>query len=145
MSRSPMIAFVIASSLPVTFWPLAGLGIAAARSNASFDFSIAAITVPLLFGAFHAVSCFLGLPGTRKAYFVVGALLGLVMASIGTFVAHVPETVYGCLAVSSTSRYLVVRFFIVLCGASCSGLSRNLWWKDWLGNETRHRKQLNLR
>ena len=95
MSRSPMIAFVIASSLPVTFWPLAGLGIAAARSNASFDFSIAAITVPLLFGAFHAVSCFLGLPGTRKAYFVVGALLGLVMASIGTFVAHVPETVYG--------------------------------------------------
>ena len=105
MSRSPMIAFVIASSLPVTFWPLAGLGIAAARSNASFDFSIAAITVPLLFGAFHAVSCFLGLPGTRKAYFVVGALLGLVMASIGTFVAHVPETVYG---LSGGKQYLAL-------------------------------------
>lgn len=105
MAKTPLLAFVIASSLPVTFWPLAGLGISAHRANADFDFSIAAITVPLLFGAFHAVSVIAGLPNSRKAYFIVGAALGLMMASIGTFIAHVPETVYG---LTGARRYLAL-------------------------------------
>ncbi len=105
MSRSPVVAFIVASSLPVTLWPLAGLAIAAHRSNSTFDFSIAAILVPLLFGAFHAASVALKLPSSRKAYFLIGAGLGLLMASIGTFIAHVPETVYG---LTGTRRYLAL-------------------------------------
>ena len=105
MSKSPLVSFVIASSLPVTFLPLAGLGIAAYRANSDFDFSIAAIMVPLLFGAFHAVSVLAGLPNSRKAYFIWGAVLGLVMASIGTFVANLPETVYG---LTGSRKYLAL-------------------------------------
>jgi len=95
MKSSKLIAFVVASSLPVTIWPLAGLGLAAHRSGADFDFAIASIVIPLLFGSFHALSTTLALPRSRKAYFCVGAVLGLLMASIGTFIAHIPETVYG--------------------------------------------------
>jgi len=95
MSNSKLRAFIIASSLPVTIWPLAGLGIAVTRSGADFNFAIAAVLIPLMFGLFHAISIALGLPASRKAYLCVGALLGLVMSSVGTFGANVPETVYG--------------------------------------------------
>jgi len=105
MRRSPIIAFIVASSLPLTLWPLAGLAIAAHRSNSTFDFSIAAILVPFLFGTFHAISVAINLPSSRKAYFLVGAGLGLLMASIGTFLAHVPETVYG---LTGARRYLAL-------------------------------------
>ena len=105
MNNSKLLAFIVASSLPVTVWPLAGLGIAAQRSGADFDFAIAAIVIPLLFGSFHALSTAIGLPGSRKAYFLVGALLGLVMASIGTFIAHIPETVYG---LTDNRKYLAL-------------------------------------
>ena len=105
MKNSKLIAFVIASSLPVTIWPLAGLGIAAHRSGASFDFAIASIVIPLLFGSFHALSKALGLPRSRKAYLFIGATLGLLMASIGTFIAHIPETVYG---LNDNRKYLAL-------------------------------------
>ena len=105
MNKSKLLGFIVASSLPITFWPLAGLGIAAHRADADFNFAIAAIVIPLLFGMFHALSIALNLPNSRKAYFVVGALLGLVMASIGTFIAHVPETVYG---LTDNRKYLAL-------------------------------------
>lgn len=105
MLKSSLVSFVIASSLPVTLWPLGGLALAAHRSGAEFNFSIAAILIPLLFGLFHAVSTALGLPRNRRAYLLAGAALGLLMASIGTFIAHVPETVYG---LTGSKKYLAL-------------------------------------
>ena len=105
MSNSKLRAFIIASSLPVTIWPLVGLGIAVTRSGADFNFAIAAVLIPLLFGTFHAISIALGLPNSRKAYLIVGALLGLVMSSIGTFGANIPETVYG---LTDNRKYLAL-------------------------------------
>ena len=87
--------FVIASSLPISIWPLLGLGVAANRAGADFSFAIAAIAIPLLFGVFHVLTTALGLPNSRKAYLFAGAFLGLIMASIGTFIANIPETIYG--------------------------------------------------
>lgn len=105
MQNAPVTSFVIASSLPITLWPLGGLAVSAHRSGADFDFSIAAIVIPLLFGTFHVICRARGLPQSRKAYLLAGAGLGLVMASIGTFVANVPETVYGLVG---NTRYLAL-------------------------------------
>lgn len=105
MSNSKLCAFIVASSLPVTIWPLAGLGLAVTRSGADFNFVIAAVLIPLMFGIFHAISIAFGLPNSRKAYLCVGAILGLVMASIGTFAANVPETVYG---LTDNRKYLAL-------------------------------------
>lgn len=93
MKKTPLMAFVVASSLPVTIWPLLGLAIATKRSGAVFDFSVAAILVPLIFGLYHLVT---GLWLTnRKTYLLAGAVLGLMLSSLGTFMLNIPETIYG--------------------------------------------------
>ena len=105
MNNSKLLAFILASSLPVTLWPLAGLGFAISRSEANFNFAIASILIPLLFGTFHAIYVSLELPRSRKSYFFIGAVLGLLMASIGTFIANIPETVYG---LTDNRKYLAL-------------------------------------
>lgn len=105
MKKTPLTIFILASSLPVTIWPLAGLAIATNRSGAAFDFSVAAILVPLIFGLYHMAFRFLVPESNRTKYLVAGALLGLMLSSFGTLVLNIPETVYG---LTGSSRYLAL-------------------------------------
>lgn len=98
-------AFIVASSLPVTIWPLAGLAIATSRSGAEFDFSVAAIIIPLMFGLYHMLSGLVVSINSRNKYLIAGALLGLLLSSLGTLVLNIPETVYG---LSGASQYLAL-------------------------------------
>lgn len=95
MKRTPLSSFVIASSLPVIVWPLFGLAMATRRTGAEFDFSIAAIFIPLVFGAYHAATVALGVKRSPRNTLIAGAILGLFLSSLGTFVLRIPETVYG--------------------------------------------------
>lgn len=105
MKKTPLTAFIVASSLPVTVWPLAGLAIATNRSGAEFDFSVAAIVIPLIFGLYHMASGLLFRVDSRNKYLMAGALLGLILSSIGTLILNIPETVYG---LSGPSQYLAL-------------------------------------
>ena len=103
MKKTPLMSFVIASSLPVTIWPLIGLAIATNRSGAVFDFSIAAVLIPLIFGGYHLITG--RLLSSGKSYLLAGALLGLLLSSLGTFILNIPETVYG---LTGNSQYLAL-------------------------------------
>ena len=105
MKRTPFTAFIVASSLPITIWPLAGLAIAAARISANFDFSVAAILIPFIFGAFHAAIVYFKVSPSRKTMAIAGAGLGLGLASLGTFVFDIPRVVYG---LEGSSRYIAL-------------------------------------
>ena len=105
MKKTPLTAFVVASSLPVSVWPLAGLAIATHRSGAAFDFSVAAIAIPLMFGVYHMVSGLLFSIDSRNKFLIAGALLGLMLSSLGTLVLNIPQTVYG---LSGPSQYLAL-------------------------------------
>lgn len=105
MKKTPLMAFVVASSLPVTLWPLAGLAVATNRSGAAFDFSVAAIVIPLIFGLYHMLSGLLVSIDSRSKYLIAGAFLGLLLSSLGTLVLNIPETVYG---LSGPSQYLAL-------------------------------------
>ncbi len=95
MRSNIVLNFVVASSLPVTVWPLLGLAIAVHRNGATFDFSIAAILLPLMFGIYHVLTKYLGMAVSRTGAFITGALLGLILSATGTFILNLPETVYG--------------------------------------------------
>ena len=95
MKQNTLTSFIVASSLPVVIWPLFGLAVASRRSGADLDFSMVGIFIPLIFGAFNAIIYTLGINRTRKTMFFSGAVLGLMLASLGTFVLHIPENVYG--------------------------------------------------
>ena len=103
MKNNSLMAFIVASSLPITLWPLIGLAIATNRSGAEFDFSVAAVVVPLIFGVYHLVTG----PrlASRKGYLLAGAFLGLILSSLGTFVLDIPATVYG---LTGMSQYLAL-------------------------------------
>ena len=103
MKNNTLMAFIVASSLPITVWPLIGLAIATNRSGAEFDFSVAAVVVPLIFGLYHMVTAHL--VSSRKGYLLAGAALGLMLSSLGTFVLHIPEAVYG---LTGKSQYLAL-------------------------------------
>lgn len=105
MKKTPLTTFIVASSLPVTLWPLAGLAIATNRSGAEFDFSVAAIVIPLVFGLYHMITVRLFQLNSRKRFLVAGALLGLLLSSLGTLILNIPETVYG---LSGPSQYLAL-------------------------------------
>ena len=53
------------------------------------------ILVPLIFGSFNAITYTIGFTRTLKTMFLSGAALGLMLASLGVFILHVPERVYG--------------------------------------------------
>ena len=105
MKKTPLTAFILASSLPVTIWPLAGLAIATSRSGAPFDFSVAAIVIPLIFGLYHVISGQVFEINNRNKSLLAGAVLGFILSSLGTFVLNIPETVYG---LSGPSQYLAL-------------------------------------
>ena len=103
MKKTPLMTFVVASSLPITIWPLVGLAVATHRSGAVFDFSVAAVLIPLIFGLYHLVTG--SLVASRKGYLFAGAILGLMLSSMGTFVLNIPETVYG---LTGSRQYLAL-------------------------------------
>ncbi len=86
-------AFATASAIPVTLWPLAGLAIAAQRSHSDLDFSVVAISIPVMFGVYNALTVLSGIPRTRKTMLLAGAGLGFVLASIGLYLG-IPQRVY---------------------------------------------------
>jgi len=93
VKKSLIVAFATASAIPVTLWPLAGLAISARRANSDLDFSIVAISIPVMFGLYNAATVLARVPRTRMAMFLAGALLGLALASIGLYVG-IPQRVY---------------------------------------------------
>jgi len=97
-------AFVLASAVPVTVWPLAGLALAAGRAGSDLDFSIVAIAIPVLFGAYNAATVAIPMRRTRTAMLLAGAVLGLVLASIGLYLG-IPQRVYG---LDGQSQWLVL-------------------------------------
>ena len=97
MKQNALASFIVGSSIPVVIWPLFGLAVAARRSGADLDFSMVGIFMPLIFGSFNSITYAIGFNRTRKTMFLSGAVLGLMLASLGTFILHIPETVYGLL------------------------------------------------
>ena len=97
MKQNVFTAFIVGSSIPIVIWPLFGLAVAARRSGADLDFSMVGIFMPLIFGSFNSITYAIGFNRTRKTMFLSGAVLGLMLASLGTFILHIPETVYGLL------------------------------------------------
>ena len=95
MKQNVFTAFIVGSSIPIVIWPLFGLAVAARRSGADLDFSMVGIFMPLIFGSFNSITYAIGFNRTRKTMFLSGAVLGLILASLGTFILHIPETVYG--------------------------------------------------
>ena len=95
MKQNVFTAFIVGSSIPIVIWPLFGLAVAARRSGADLDFSMVGIFVPLIFGVFNSITYAIGFNRTRKTMFFSGAVLGLILASLGIFILHVPERVYG--------------------------------------------------
>ena len=95
MKQNVFTAFIVGSSIPIVIWPLFGLAVAARRSGADLDFSMVGIFVPLIFGVFNSITCAIGFNRTRKTMFFSGAVLGLILASLGIFILYVPERVYG--------------------------------------------------
>ena len=104
MQKSFFVAFIIASAIPVTVWPLAGLAIASARADSDLDFSLVAIILPVLFGLYNGATALTGIRRTRLTMLLAGALLGLVLASIGSYLG-IPQRVYG---LSEQLKWLVL-------------------------------------
>jgi len=98
-----MFYFISASSLPVTIWPIIGLAIANYKRNGDLNFAYVAITIPLIFGLVNYFTSYLKVTRTRKTMFLLGAVLGIIMAGIGSFY-NVPTRVYG---LEGAQRYLV--------------------------------------
>lgn len=104
MTKSLFAAFAIASAIPVTVWPLAGLAIASYRSGSDLDFSVVAIALPVMFGLYNAATVRIGMRRTLINMLLAGALLGLVLASIGSYLG-IPQRVY---QFSEETKWLVL-------------------------------------
>ncbi len=105
--RRAIRGFIIGSSLPATIWPLAGLGLESRHLPVgTLDWLLIGLFFPVLFGLTNALTVIL--PGGCKGLvrmLGIGAVMGLVSASIGTFLLNIPEIVYG---LHGNSRYLAL-------------------------------------
>ena len=107
MMRRAFCGFVIGSSLPATIWPIAGLGIASRELPAgTLDWFVIGLFFPVLFGLTNAVTVVLAGRKGWAAMLGIGAIMGFVSASTGTFIYKIPEIVYG---LEGDSRYLGMR------------------------------------
>lgn len=102
--KSGLKYFVIASSLPATLWPILGLAVSNIRRGGDLDFMYIAVFVPLLFGLFNLITSFVRFERNKRNMLLTGLLLGLIMASIGTF-NGIPQRVYG---LTGNMTYLVL-------------------------------------
>lgn len=92
--KSGLKYFVIASSLPATIWPILGLAISNARRGGDLDFLYVTFLVPFLFGFFNLITSFIKFDRNKINMLITGLILGLVMASVGTY-SGIPQKVYG--------------------------------------------------
>lgn len=108
-------AFIIGSSFPVIIWPFLYLGIASFLNPAtSFDFEIAALTLPIVFGFLNLVQLrFQKLSWLSKnnRYWSVGILYGLVLSLYGTFVSQLPRELF--LLPDSPIQYITIPLAIL--------------------------------
>ncbi len=106
MMRRALCGFIIGSSLLATIWPLAGLGFESRHLPAgTLNWLLIGLFFPFLFGLTNALTvCF---PGHQSwpRMLGIGAAMGFVSASVGTFALNIPEIVYG---LHGNSRYLVL-------------------------------------
>ena len=93
MFRSLFVAFTTASAIPVTLWPLAGLALGARRAGSDLDFSVVAISIPVMFGLYNAATVAAKFRRTRRNMFLAGAALGFMLASLGLYLG-IPQRVY---------------------------------------------------
>ncbi len=104
--RRALRGFIIGSSLPATIWPLAGLGFESSHLPVgTLNWLLIGLFFPALFGLTNALT--VSLPG-RKGWtemLGIGAVMGLVSASTGTFILNIPEIVYD---LHGNSRYLAL-------------------------------------
>lgn len=92
--KSGLKYFVIASSLPATLWPILGLAISTVRRDADLNFMYISLAIPLLFGLYNVLSSFVKFERNQRNMLLTGLLLGLIMASIGSY-NDIPQRVYG--------------------------------------------------
>ena len=95
-------AFVIGSSLPATIWTLTYTGLAMMKKGAAGPDILAypkvAIAIPLLFGIANVLAnigvCPAGWSYTIRMA-LVGAVFGLGLAMVGTFLLDLPRKIFG--------------------------------------------------
>jgi hypothetical protein len=104
--RQALRGLIIGSSLPATIWPLAGLGFASRHLSAgTLNWLLIGLFFPVLFGLTNALTA--SHPACRgwARMLGIGAVMGLVSASVGTFLLNIPEIVYG---LQGNRRYLAL-------------------------------------
>lgn len=104
--RRALCGFIIGSSLPATIWPLAGLGFSSRELPVgTLDWLLIGLFFPVLFGLTNALTAIL--PGRQgwARMLGIGAVMGFVSASIGTFLLNIPEIVY---ELHGNRRYLAL-------------------------------------
>ena len=106
MMRRALCGFIIGSSLVATIWPIAGLGFASRQLPAgTLNWLLIGLFFPFLFGLTNALT--VTLPGYQSwpRMLGIGAIMGFVSASVGTFTLNIPEIVYD---LHGNSRYLAL-------------------------------------
>ena len=106
MIRRALCGFIIGSSLLATIFPIAGLGIASRDLPiGTVNWLLIGLFFPVLFGLTNALTVIL--PGHQSwaRMLGIGAVMGFVSASIGTFALNIPEIVYD---LHGNRRYLAL-------------------------------------
>jgi hypothetical protein len=105
--------FIIGSSFPALFLALGGLAVGAHNNGSTYDFSFLWITISILFGLFNVLTKVLKVPRNHIHMFLAGAVLGVCLSSIGTFILNLPELIYG---LHDSSRYIALLIAPVFYG-----------------------------
>lgn len=106
MKRRVLCGFIVGSSLLATIWPIAGLGFESRNLPVgTLNWLLICLFFPCLFGVTNALTVIL--PGHDRwpRMLGIGAVMGFVSASVGTFILNIPEIVYG---LQGNSRYLAL-------------------------------------
>lgn len=113
--RHSLRALTVGSSLVVTIFPLAGMFIASRHLPLDVvDWRSVFLGITLSFGVANVITLRVLNATTRLRFGVCGALLGLALASVGTFVSNIPELIYG---LEGSARYIALLGGPVFYGA----------------------------
>ena len=104
--RHALRGFIIGTSLPATIWPLAGLGFASRHLPVgTLNWLLIGIFFPVLFGLTNVLTATHPACKGWARMLGIGAVMGLVSASVGTFLLNIPEIVYD---LHGNRRYLAL-------------------------------------
>jgi hypothetical protein len=104
--RHALRGFIIGTSLPATIWPLAGLGFASRDlPTGTLNWLLIGMFFPVLFGVTNALTATHPACKGWVRMLGIGAVMGLVSASVGTFLLNIPEIVYD---LHGNRRYLAL-------------------------------------